>query len=130
MTTAAPAQDLERRKRLRIRLRKDLVIEAHRYEGPTFYVVKDPISLRYYRLKDNEHFLLQFLDVHHTLEDGQKAYEVEYRPERLRLEDLEAFAHQLRVRDVVTELEAAMRRLDADAWAARLGIEPPRIEPR
>src|SRR5262245_16000149 len=96
MTTAAtPASDLERRKSLRIRLRADLAIEAHKYEGRTFYVVKDPISLRYYRLKDNEHFLLQFLDGHHTLEDAQKAYEKEYRPERLKLEDLEGFAQQL-----------------------------------
>jgi putative peptide zinc metalloprotease protein len=96
MTTAAnPASDLERRKSLRIRLRADLEIDAHKYEGRTFYVVKDPVSLRYYRLKDNEHFLLQFLDGKHTLEDAQKAYEKEYRPERLRLEDLEGFAQQL-----------------------------------
>src|SRR5262245_55353754 len=96
MTTAAtPASDLERRKSLRIRLRADLAIEAHKYEGRTFFVVKDPVSLRYYRLKDNEHFLLQFLDGKHTLEQAQKAYEKEYRPERLRLEDLEGFAQQL-----------------------------------
>src|SRR5262245_5135914 len=95
MSTAPPAADLERRKSLRIRLRADLDIEAHKYEGRTFYVVKDPVSLRYYRLKDNERFLLQFLDGNHTLEDAQKAYEKEYRPERLRLEDLEGFAQQL-----------------------------------
>src|SRR5919204_3511840 len=90
-----PAADLERRKRLRILLRPDLNIEAHKYEGRTFYVVKDPVSLRYYRLKDNEHFLLQFMDGKQTLEDAQKAYEKQYRPDRLRLEDLEGFAQQL-----------------------------------
>src|SRR5262249_6535400 len=31
----------------------------------------------------------------HTLEEAQKAYEREYRPERLKLEDLEGFAQQL-----------------------------------
>jgi putative peptide zinc metalloprotease protein len=95
---AAPvvnAADLERRKSLRIRIRKDISVEAHRYEGKTFYVVKDPVSLRYYRLKDNERFLLQYLDGKHTLEEAQKAYEKEYRPERLKLEDLEGFAQQL-----------------------------------
>jgi hypothetical protein len=95
MSLANPAADLERRKRLRIRLRPDLAIEEQRYEGKTFYVVKDPVSLRYYRLKDNEHFLLQFLDGKHTLDEAQKAYEREFRPERLRLEDLEGFAQQL-----------------------------------
>ncbi len=95
MAMPAPASELERRKRLRIRLRPDLAIEEQRYEGRTFYVVKDPVSLRYYRLKDNERFLLQFLDGKHTLEEAQKAYEKEYRPERLKLEDLEGFAQQL-----------------------------------
>ncbi len=95
MENAAPANDLERRKQLRVRLRRDLAIEAQKYEGRTFYVVKDPVSLRYYRLKDNEHFLLQFLDGKHTLEDAQKDYEVRYRPDRLKLEDVESFAQQL-----------------------------------
>lgn len=91
----AGAADLERRKRLRIRLRADLNIEKQQYEGRTFFVVKDPVGLRYYRLKDNEAFLLDYLDGKHTLEEAQKAYEKEYRPERLRLEDLEGFAQQL-----------------------------------
>src|SRR4051794_35461036 len=94
METAA-ASDLERRKQVKIRLRADLNIEPHKYEGRTYFVVKDPVSLRYYRLKDNEHYLLQFLDGKHTLEDAQKAYEKRYRPDRLKLEDLEAFAQQL-----------------------------------
>ncbi len=91
----APARDLERRKQLRLRLRRDLVIESQRYEGRVYFVLKDPVSLRYYRLKQNEHFLLQFLDGKRTLEDAQKAYERQYRPERLPLEHLESFAQQL-----------------------------------
>src|SRR5581483_4313913 len=95
MERARPASELERRKQLKIRLRMDLVIEPQKYEGKTYYVIKDPVSLRYYRLKDNEHFLLQFLDGKQTLDDAQKAYEKHFRPERLRLEDLEHFAQQL-----------------------------------
>ncbi len=89
MIDTATPQELERRKAIKLRLRRDLAVEAQKYEGRTFYVVKDPVSLRYYRLKDNEHFLLQFLDGKHTLEEAQKAYEKRYRPERLKLEDLE-----------------------------------------
>ncbi|HTU91318.1 MAG TPA: biotin/lipoyl-binding protein [Gemmataceae bacterium] len=95
METATPASELERRKQIRLRLRRDLVIEAQKYEGRTFHVVKDPVSLRYYRLKDNEYFLLQYLDGKHTLEEAQKEYEVRYRPDRLKLEDVEAFGQQL-----------------------------------
>ncbi|MGH7223087.1 MAG: biotin/lipoyl-binding protein, partial [Gemmataceae bacterium] len=95
MESTAPANDLERRKQVRVRLRRDLAIEAQKYEGRTFHVVKDPVSLRYYRLKDNEYFLLQYLDGKRTLEDAQKEYEIRYRPDRLKLEDVEAFAQQL-----------------------------------
>jgi putative peptide zinc metalloprotease protein len=95
MEDTAPASELERRKSLRIRLRRDLAIDAQKYEGRTYYVIKDPISLRYYRLKENEHFLLKFLDGQHTLEDAQKAYEAQFRPDRLKLEDVEGFAQQL-----------------------------------
>src|ERR1700682_2075729 len=95
MEDTAPASELERRKSLRIRLRRDLAIEAQKYEGRTYYVIKDPISLRYYRLKDNEFFLLQYMDGSRTLEDAQKAYEARFRPERLKLEDVESFAQQL-----------------------------------
>ncbi len=93
--TLPAAGERERRKHVKLLLRRDLVIESQKYEGRTFYVVKDPVTLRYYRLKDNEYFLLRFLDGRHTLEDAQKAYEKHFRPDRLKLEDLEAFGQQL-----------------------------------
>jgi putative peptide zinc metalloprotease protein len=95
MEKPTPASDLERRKQVRIRLRPDLDIAPQKYEGRTFYVVKDPVSLRYYRFKDQEHFLLEFMDGQHTLDDAQKAFEKRFRPDRLTLEDLEQFAQQL-----------------------------------
>ncbi len=91
----APASELERRKQVKLRLRGDLVIAPHRYEGRTFYVVKDPVSLRYYRFKEQEHFLLELMDGKHTLDDAQKSFEVRFRPDRLTLEDLEQFSQQL-----------------------------------
>jgi putative peptide zinc metalloprotease protein len=95
MPLAPAASDLERRKRVRLRLRSDLSITPQKYEGKTYYVVKDPVSLRYYRFKEQEHFLLGFMDGSRTLDDAQKEYEKRFRPERLTLEDLEAFAQQL-----------------------------------
>ena len=94
-TTPAPANELERRKQLKIRIRTDLGIEAQKYEGRTYYVVKDPVSMRYYRLKDHEYFLVRYMDGKSTLDDAQKAYEIRYRPDRLKLEELEGFAQQL-----------------------------------
>jgi putative peptide zinc metalloprotease protein len=95
MDKPAAAADLERRKQVRIRLRGDLEIDPQKFEGRTYFVVKDPVSLRYYRFKEQEQFLLQFMDGRRTLDEAQKEYEKRFRPERLTLEDLESFAQQL-----------------------------------
>ncbi len=91
----APVSDLERRKSLRLRRRPDLGITPQKYEGKTYFVVKDPVSLRYYRFKDQEHYLLNLMDGTHTLDTAQKEFEKRFRPERLTLEDLEQFGQQL-----------------------------------
>lgn len=95
METHTPASDLERRKMVRLRRRCDLAIVPQRYEGRMYYVVKDPVSLRYYRFKEQEHYLLLLMDGAHTLDQAQKSFEDRFRPERLRLEDLEQFSQQL-----------------------------------
>src|SRR5262245_34087915 len=95
MPSAPAAHELERRKSVRLRLRTDLAISEQKYEGRTYYVVKDPVTLRYYRFKEQEHFLLGFMDGKRTLDEAQQQYEKRFRPERLTLEDLEHFAQQL-----------------------------------
>jgi putative peptide zinc metalloprotease protein len=94
-TKPPAAADVERRKKVRLRIRRDLSIAPQKYEGRTYYVVKDPVSLRYYRFKEQEHFLINLMDGTHTLDDAQKAFEKRFRPDRLTLEDLEQFGQQL-----------------------------------
>src|SRR6476620_5821225 len=94
MSTALTAE-LERRKLVRLRVRADLGITPQKYEGKTHYVVKDPVSLRYYRFNEQEYFVVKHFDGKHTLEETQKNFEKEFRPHRLTLEDLEGFAQQL-----------------------------------
>src|SRR6202162_3113622 len=95
MQADAPVIDLERRKMVRLRVRGDLGVTPQKYEGRTYYVIKDPVSLRYYRFKEQEHFLIRYMDGTHTLDDAQKAFEKRFRPDRLTLEDLEQFGQQL-----------------------------------
>jgi putative peptide zinc metalloprotease protein len=95
MTPETLAPDLERRKRLRLTLRRDLTITPQFYEGSVFCVIKDPVSLRYYRFDEQDHFLLKFLDGTHTLEEARKAFERRFRPRQLSLEDLERFGQLL-----------------------------------
>src|ERR1700747_335227 len=95
MQAPPAAGDVERRKKVKIRIRGDLDIAPQKYEGRTYYVVKDPVSLRYYRFKEQEHFLIRYMDGQHTLDQAQKEFEKRFRPDRLTLEDLEHFGQQL-----------------------------------
>ena len=92
---ATLTQNAERRKHVRLKLRADLIISTQKYEGKTNQVVKDPISLKYYRFSEREYFVLTLLDGKHTMEEVQKLFERRFRPDRLTLEDLESFARQL-----------------------------------
>jgi len=94
-TDSTPASELERRKKVRLRVRGDLAIAPQKYEGRTYYVVKDPVSLRYYRFKEQEHFLINMMNGKQTLDEAQKEFEKRFRPDRLSLEDLEGFGQQL-----------------------------------
>jgi putative peptide zinc metalloprotease protein len=94
MKTSAAPTELERRKRVRVRLRRNLAFSRQQGDRPS-YVLKDPVSLRYYRLDEQQHFLAGLMDGSHTLEEIRKAYEKRFRPERLPLEELEVFAAQL-----------------------------------
>ena len=71
-------------------LRKDLVITQQRYEGRTYYVVKDPISLQYFRMTDEDYFLATLFDGQRTFGLVRTAYQerfphvrLEYTPEEV-----------------------------------------------
>jgi putative peptide zinc metalloprotease protein len=55
-------------------LRADLVIIKQFYEGRTFYIVKDPISLQYFRLTAEDYFLATLFDGKRTLGQVRAAY--------------------------------------------------------
>lgn len=85
----------EPRNQIRIALRRDLNLLLQRYQGRKCHVIKDPITLRYYRFNEREHFLLQLLDGQHTLEQIQTKFEAHFRPARLRTEEIELFVQQV-----------------------------------
>lgn len=47
---------------LPLKVRKDIQIEEQVYEGKTYYVAKDPLTLRYYRMKELEYLIFTLLD--------------------------------------------------------------------
>jgi putative peptide zinc metalloprotease protein len=85
----------ERRKQVKLRIRGDLSITEQKYEGRLCHVVKDPVSLKYYRFNQQEYFVFLRLNGKETLEEIRKEFEKQFAPDRLTLEDLEGFARQL-----------------------------------
>src|SRR5271170_1919711 len=55
-------------------LRSDLITIKQFYEGRTFYVVKDPISLQYFRLTAEDYFLATLFDGRRTLRQVRDDY--------------------------------------------------------
>lgn len=71
-------------------LRGDLVIGKQLYEGRTYYVVKDPISLQYFRMSAEDYFLATLFDGRSTFGQIRDQYarkyphvRLEYTPEEL-----------------------------------------------
>lgn len=137
----ALAPQNERRKQVRLKIRADLGITEQRYEGKRCHVVKDPVSLRYYRFNEQEYFVVKLFDGKHTMEEIQKEFEKEFRPQRLTHEDLEAFARQLltaglvqhessRAAEELLENRRKQRRMQRVAtWTNILYIKIPVFDP-
>jgi putative peptide zinc metalloprotease protein len=86
---------LQGRKKVRLRLRRNLILVAQPEAGQMRFVLKDPLSLRYFRLDERQRFVVELMDGSRTMEEIQQAYEQAHRPDRLPLEELESFAAQL-----------------------------------
>ncbi|HDN80050.1 MAG TPA: M50 family peptidase [Chloroflexi bacterium] len=66
----------------RPRLRGDLVVSRVEEGGKVYFVIKDPVALKYFRFKENEYFVLTLLDGHHEVRDLVREYSLRYRPIR------------------------------------------------
>src|SRR5262249_5864976 len=69
--------------------------------------LKDPVSLRFFRLDARQRFAVDLMDGKRTLEDIRQAYEKAHRPERVTLEELEGFAAQL-LASGLAEIDSAL----------------------
>ena len=80
---------------LKLRARPDLTVRRHKYQGRPFWVVKEPIGLKYYRFQEEEFAILQMLDGETSYEDLKTQFEAEFPPQRITLQDLQHFIGML-----------------------------------
>ena len=80
---------------LKLRVRPDLKVRRHKYHGRPFWVVKEPIGLKYYRFQEEECAILQMLDGETSYDDLKTQFESEFPPQRITLQDLQHFIGML-----------------------------------
>jgi len=78
-----------------IRKRPDLVARRQHYLGRSYWVVKDPIGLAYYRFHEEEYAILQWLDGQTSLDEIKERFEAEFPPQKITLEELQQFLGML-----------------------------------
>lgn len=76
---------------LLLRKRPDLVVQQQEYLGRRYWVIKDPVALKYYRFEEEEYTLLEMLDGQISLDELQYRFEARFAPQRITRQEL----HQL-----------------------------------
>ena len=66
-----------------LRRRSDLTATRQTYQGEDFWIVKDPVSLSYYRFHEEEYAILGMLDGVSSLEEIQRRFERRFRPQKI-----------------------------------------------
>jgi putative peptide zinc metalloprotease protein len=80
---------------LPLRMRPDLSMRLHRYQGRPYWVVKEPIGLKYFRFQEEEFAILKMLDGNSSYESIKERFESEFAPQRITLQDLQHFIGML-----------------------------------
>lgn len=78
-----------------MRRRGELMTTPQWHRGRKYWVVKDPLTLRYFHLRDEEHALWESLDGETNLEELCRAYNRRFAPQRLTVARLRGFLARL-----------------------------------
>ena len=87
---------------LPLRSRKDLVFEKQSYLGQICWMVKDPISLHYFRFSEQEYFLYRQIEQNTSLSKIKDNFENSYSPAKLTVGQVQQFLSMLYQSSLVT----------------------------
>ena len=70
MVTLADSLVSSTSRAVQLRMRPDLTVKRQQYQGTSYWVVKEPIGLNYYRFHDEEYAILNMMDGQTSMEEG------------------------------------------------------------
>lgn len=91
MVTLADSLRSSTGRKLALRKRPDLTATRHRYQGRSYWIVKEPIGLHYFRFQEEEYAILDLLNGERSLDDVKSAFEAQFPPQKIRHEELGMF---------------------------------------
>ncbi len=80
---------------LRLHCRPDLIATPQSYQGRDYWVIKDPISLKYYRFEEEEHAILQMLDGNLSPDQIKRRFDYRFAPQKITMQELYQFIGML-----------------------------------
>jgi putative peptide zinc metalloprotease protein len=80
---------------IKARMRPELVLTEHHNQRGRYWIVEDPVGLKYFRLRDEECFVLKSLANNITLVDLKKQFNKHFHPLNLGLRQLNRFLFHL-----------------------------------
>jgi putative peptide zinc metalloprotease protein len=112
---------------VKLRMRPDLTARKQRYHGQTFWVVKEPIGLNYFRFHEEEFSILNMLDGRTSLDQIKEEFEAEYTPQKVTFGDLQQFIGMLHRNGLVISEASGQgkqlrRRRDEKKWRELMGM--------
>jgi len=95
MATLADSLLSSSARKLSVRKRADLSARRQRYLGKSYWVVKEPVGLNYFRFQDEEYAILQMIDGTMSLDEIKEEFEEQFPPQKITLEELQQFLGML-----------------------------------
>jgi putative peptide zinc metalloprotease protein len=104
--------------------RADLIVRAAGYEGDSYWLVKDPLSLEYHRLHPVQYAILKRLDGTLSLEQIQQSFLREFPTQRISLQELHSLLADFHERGLVVsdhpgQADVLLER-SRESWARRI----------
>lgn len=111
---------------LGLRMRADLTARRHRYQGRSYWVVKDPVGLRYFRFQEEEFAVLNMMREGASLNGIKEKFEKQFAPHKITLLDLQHFVGTLHrsglvISDAPGQGKQLKKRADERKWKELLG---------
>ena len=95
MSTLADSLVASSARTLPMRVRPDLTVKQQRYQGQSYWVIKEPVGLKYFRFQAEEYAILKMLNGKISLEEIKERFESEFAPLKIEYAELQQFIGML-----------------------------------